>query len=288
MAIVYALFSALFGGMQPVLLKKSAIRAKPTIITFLKSGTSFLVLLLFITFYMPSWFSHVTLKLLLLVSITAFIGPIVAWYFYVRAMKSLDITVVHPLVNSYPAISILLDLLFFGIVPKIVSVLGFVLILIGLYYMHTSDKKRKTGEKYALFFALITAFLWGINTFLFKIILFQIPPIVMTLLRAFFAMLFLLIFNTFVFKYSILKEIKKVIIHEVIFAGIAGDFLSMFFFFLAIKHGMLYIVLPLSATSPFMSALFARIFLKENIDTLRISGIVFIVIGGILVGLGKL
>ena len=288
MAIIYALSSAIFGGMQPVLLKKSATRALPTIITFLKSGTSFFVLLIFVMFYMPSWYAYITPKTLMLVSLCSFIGPIVAWYFYVRAMKSLDITIVHPLVNSYPAISILLDLIFFGIVPKFIALLGFVLIVIGLFYMRHSDKKRRTGERHALLFALITAVLWGINTFLFKIVLFEIPPIVMTLLRAFFAMLFLLIFNLVVFKNGIIKEIKKVILQEVILAGIAGDFLSMFFFFLAIKHGMLYIVLPLSATSPFMSAVYARIFLKENIDTLRISGIVFIVLGGILVGLGNL
>ncbi len=288
MAIVFSLLSAVFGGMQPVLLKKSATLAKPTVITFLKSASSFIVLLLFIFFYMPSWYVYITTKVLLLVAITSFIGPILAWYFYVRAMRSLDITVVHPLVNSYPAVSILLDLAFFGIIPKMLSLVGFVLILLGLHNMRRSDKKRRHGEKHAILFALITAFLWGINSFIFKIVLFELPAITMTLLRAFFSMAFLLVFNLLVFKSTIFHEIRKVVLHEVVLAGIAGDFLSMFFFFLAIQKGALYVVLPISSTSPFMSAIYARLLFRERIDSLRIGGIILIVLGGILVGIGKL
>ena len=153
---------------------------------------------------------------------------------------------------------------------------------------HPVTGDRKYGEKHAVWFALITAFLWGINSFLFKIVLFELPAMTMTLLRSFFSMAFLLFFNLMVFKNNIMAEMKKVILHEVILAGIAGDFLSMFFFFLAIQNGALYVVLPISSTSPFMSAIYARLFFKENIDTLRLGGIILIVLGGILVGLGKL
>ncbi len=288
MAIVYALLSAVFGGLQPVLLKKSAEQAKPTAVTFLKSTASFIILLVFISFYMPSWYKGITTNSLLLIALTSLIGPIVAWYFYVRAMKSLDITIVHPLVNSYPAISIILDLIFFHTVPKIIAILGFLLILVGLHNLRESDRKRKYGEKYAVIFALITAFLWGINSFLFKIVLFNTPAITMTLLRVFFSMVFLFVFNIFVFGKTLQKELARVKIKEVTLAGLFGDFLSMFMFFLAIQHGMLYIVLPLSSTSPFMSALYARLFFKEKMDNLRIAGILFIVLGGILVGLGKI
>lgn len=288
MPVIFSLLSAVFGGMQPVLLKKSAIRAKPTAITFLKSTSSFFVLFLFINLYMPDWINSVTKSALFLVAITSFIGPIVAWYFYVRAMKSLDITIVHPLVNSYPAISILLDLIFFSIIPKPLSLLGFLLILLGLHNMRKSDKKRETGEKFALLFALITAFLWGINSFLFKIVLFELPALTMTLLRAFYSMIFLLFFNLVIFKKNLIAELRKATLHEVVLSGIVGDFLSMFFFFLAIKHGALYIVLPISSTSPFLSALYARLLFKEHMDNLRIAGIILIVIGGILVGIGKI
>ena len=288
MAIVFAFFSAAFGGLQPVLLKKSAEMAKPTMVTFLKSTSSFFILFAFISLYRPGWYKNLSLNVCLLVALTSFIGPVAAWYFYVRAMKSLDITIVHPLVNSYPAISILLDLLFFRVIPSFLSILGFLLILLGLHNLRQSDKKRKTGERFAILYAMITAFLWGINSFLFKIVLFYVSPITMTTLRVFFSMLFLLFFNLIAFKKDILCQFEKIHIKEVILAGIAGDFLSMFFFFLAIKHGALYIVLPISATSPFMSALYARLFFKEKMDNLRTKGIIFIVTGGVLVGLGKI
>ncbi len=288
MALIFAILSAAFGGLQPVLLKKSAEVAKPTMVTFLKSTASFFILFVFISLYAPMWYKGLRFSTCLLIALTSLIGPIIAWYFYVRAMKSLDITVVHPLVNSYPAISILLDLLFFHVVPHVIALLGFVLILLGLHNLRQSDKKRKKGEKFAVLYALITAFLWGINSFLFKIVLTDTPALTMTLLRVLFSMIFLLFFNLAVFKEEILKELKKVRIKEVVLAGFVGDFLSMFLFFLAIKNGALYIVLPISSTSPFMSAIYARIFFKEKMDNLRTTGIVLIVIGGILVGLGRI
>ena len=288
MALIFAILSAVFGGLQPVLLKRSAEEARPTLVTFTKSTASFLILFIFISFYSPYWYRNLNPNTYLVIALTSFIGPIVAWYFYVRAMKSLDITLVHPLVNSYPAISIVLDLLFFHVIPSIIALAGFLLILIGLHNLRQSDKKRKHGEKLAVLYALITALLWGINSFLFKIVLTNTPALTMTFLRVFFSMLFLLFFNLIAFKKEILSELKKVRIKEVILAGFVGDFLSMFLFFLAIKHGALYIVLPISSTSPFMSAIYARVFFKEKIDNLRTTGIILIVLGGILVGLGRL
>ncbi len=284
MAILYAILSAVTSGVTPVLLKRSAEVAKPTIINGMKFATASIALIIFMSLVKWHWWNTITSRALSIAVLTGLTGPSLAWYFYMKAMHYIDVSITHPTVQSYALISILLDALFYKVYPNGKAFLGFFLILIGIYAVLKSNTVNRGSTK-KIYFALITAFLWGINVFLFKIALMDVSPLVLSTMRAFFATIFIWTYNFIVFGKNINRELKKVNILNVALAGINGDFISIYLFFSAIAIGPLYIVIPLSSTSPFFSAFFSMKHLKEKLSLVRILGIVSVVAGTIIVTL---
>jgi len=286
MAVAFSLLSAFLGGLVPVLIKRGAEELPATLVTCLKFSTAFAFLLVSVGIFHPEYFQEITLRALIIAVITALIGPVIAWAFYVKAMSSLDVTFVHPIVNSYPALSIILDLIFFKIKPKIPALLGFALIVTGITLIRTTHKRSKEIRALYFIFPFFTAILWGTTSFLFKIALLDINPILMSLLRSFFASLFLWIFNLTRLKTRSFN-LPKFHLFKIGLAGLIGDVLGISLYFFAISKAPLYIVLPLTATSPFWSALMSKIFLKEKITLTRILGIAGVVSGVIFIVLSR-
>lgn len=275
----FAMTSALLAGSTPVMLRLRTERFSVFLIDALKLSGGLLALTPIVWAIDPSWFHSLTLRAVSLVALTAFTGPVIAWSSYIKAIKKTDVSVAHPIMSSYPTVAILLDFLFFGVTPSLYALLGFFSIIIGLAALTKSSREKKRSLK-GLPFAFFTLILWGINSFLFKIILFDISPLSASYLRVIFAvpMIWIVVF--------ILRDPKRELRLEGIrgaylplLAGMINDAASMFFFFSAIAIGPLYAVLPISGTSPFFSGLLSLAVLKEPVGKTRFLGIILVVLG---------
>jgi drug/metabolite transporter (DMT)-like permease len=227
----------------------------------------------------PGWISELTLRAVLLTLFTCITGPLIAWTSYIKAVKETDVSIVHPVMSSYPLVAITLDAIFFRVTPSLTAILGFISILGGMALLLRSSTGSGSSLR-GLPFAFLTLLLWGLNSFLFKIILFDIPPVVITYLRLVLAVP--IVWTAAFFLRNPVVELRKNGVRGAylpLLAGLLNDGVSMLLFFSAINIGPLYIVLPLSGTSPFFSGLLSLYILKEPVGKLRFSGILLVILG---------
>ena len=69
----------------------------------------------------------------------------------------------------------------------------------------------------------------------------------------------------------------------IILAAVFGGIIGLLVFFTALKQDFTTKIVPIAATFPLFTALYAFMFLNEHISSQRLVGIIFIVIGLILV-----
>ncbi|MFT4303427.1 MAG: EamA family transporter [Candidatus Woesearchaeota archaeon] len=82
------------------------------------------------------------------------------------------------------------------------------------------------------------------------------------------------------------KKITNIIFNKYIIIGMGLYGLGTIFFIPALKGGELSILYPFIATSYIWATFFSNIILKEEINIYKVSGIIFIVIGIISIGIG--
>lgn len=135
----------------------------------------------------------------------------------------------------------------------------------------------------AVFFALLASLVWGTAPLLFKAGLRgEVPPLVAILvhnLSAFGVALFL----SFLLGYRLDYPLKELLL--IALGGIASGFLGLIFFFMAVKSGDVSVVSPIASSSPLWASLLAFLFLGEEPSLLRIAGILFVVVGTVLISL---
>jgi len=271
--------SAFLAGSTPVMLRLRTERFSVFLINALKLSGGLLVLTPLIWAISPGWYHSLTLRAVLLLALTAFSGPVVAWSSYIKAIKETDVSVAHPVMSSYPIVAILLDFVFFGVKPTFYPLLGFLAIIIGIGALTQSSRETKRSLR-GLPFAFFTLVVWGINSFIFKIVLFDIPSLTAAYLRVVFAVPMIWIVVLVLRNPG--KELKVQGMRGAylpLVAGMINDGAAMFFFFMAIKIGPLYAVLPVSGTSPFFSGLLSLMILKEPVGKTRLLGIILVILG---------
>ncbi len=227
----------------------------------------------------PNWFHHLTFRAIGLAFITAASGPVLAWSSYIKAIKETDVSIAHPIMSSYPAVAIILDFIFFGVKPSAFAIGGFLSIIFGISAL-TKSFRRTGGSLKGLPYAFFTLVIWGANSFLFKIILFDINPLSLTYLRVLFAVPLIWVVTILIRNPH--TELKNEGIRGAylpILAGMINDGASMFLFFKAVEIGPLYAVLPITSTSPFFSGVLSLLVLKEAVGRTRIVGIILVVFG---------
>lgn len=285
-AALFALGSAFLGGATPVLLRLRTHRFPIPILNALKLTGGLLVLTPLLLWVRPS-LEGLSPATLALVFLTALLGPVTAWSSYIRAIRETDVSIAHPVINSYPALSILLDLWVYGVRPSSRALLSFFVLLLGITFLTRSSQKGQRSLR-GLPFAFLTAFLWGLNSFLFKVILQGLSPWWMTYLRVLMAapLMWLLALHRAGGK-DALRGVSVRDLLPPLLAGGINDGAGMFLFFWAVQIGPLYLALPLASTSPFFSGLLSAWVLREPLTPQRWAGIALVVAGIITLTLSR-
>ncbi|WP_461829308.1 EamA family transporter [Aquifex sp.] len=138
----------------------------------------------------------------------------------------------------------------------------------------------------AVFWALLTALIWGSAPVLFKLGLKgEISPLVGILIHnltaTVFALIAVLALRENPFNYP-LKEIIMVAL-----GGFVSGFLGLLVYYKAIKVGDVSIVAPVAASSPLFSALLAAIILGESLTPLKIVGSLLVIAGIVLLSYSR-
>jgi uncharacterized membrane protein len=131
--------------------------------------------------------------------------------------------------------------------------------------------------------ALLVASIWGITPIFEKLSLIKASPITVITLRFIFSATCLLVFSVISGGYKDLVSVDGRTLMWIILAALFGGIIGLFLFFVALKQDLTSKIVPIAATFPLFTALYAYVFLHEHITAQRLTGIIFIVIGLILI-----
>lgn len=130
-------------------------------------------------------------------------------------------------------------------------------------------------------YALLSAVFAAAVAILAKIGLKNVDSTLATTIRATVMAIFLLGATAVLQKFSLVKTISKQTLTFIIFSGIAGA-LSWLFYFLALKNGPATGVSALDRLSVVFVVILAALFLGEALTLKSTAGLVFLVIGALL------
>ena len=130
-------------------------------------------------------------------------------------------------------------------------------------------------------YALLSAIFGAAVAILGKIGLKDVDSTLATTIRATVMAVFLISAAAVLQKFSLVKTISTQTLSFIIFSGIAGA-LSWLFYFLALKYGPATGVAALDRLSVVFVVLLAAIFLGEALTLKSVTGLVFLVLGALL------
>ena len=131
--------------------------------------------------------------------------------------------------------------------------------------------------------ALLVASIWGITPIFEKLSLVKASPLTVMTIRFIFTTTIVVAISLVTGKYRELSTVDGETLLWIILAGILGGIVGLFLYFFALKQDLTSKIVPIAATFPLFTALYASIFLKEAITLPRLAGIVLIVIGLVLI-----
>ncbi len=131
--------------------------------------------------------------------------------------------------------------------------------------------------------AVFVAAVWGLSPILEKLSLRDAPTTVVMTIRLLFISACITVFTIATGKGAEVFEVSGRTLTLILAAGLLGGIIGLFVFFSAIKDGEASYVIPIVATAPLFSALYAWAILGEKISPMRAAGILLIVLGAVLV-----
>ncbi|MCK5476666.1 MAG: EamA family transporter [Candidatus Aenigmarchaeota archaeon] len=208
---------------------------------------------------------------------------------YMKAIKSSDISIVHPMLNFYPIFLIFTAPVFLGEFPNTYGLIGVLLIVFGAYSMNMSKLKKgffapikailkEKGPGYMLG----VAFLWSIAANYDKIGIMDSSPIFWAITSN---ILLVLLLSPIMLLKS--KNIKEQIIPNIKILSSIGLSSALLLITQMIAFSLTYIVYvsALRTTSAIMSVIFGYLIFKEKNIKERLFGATIMVIGVVVIAL---
>lgn len=135
----------------------------------------------------------------------------------------------------------------------------------------------------AALLAFLVASIWGLNPIFEKLALNGATPFAMITIRFAFTTACLVLITFATNRVDQIMDIDRPTLFWILLSGLAGGLIGLFLFFVALKQDDASRIVPIVASFPMFTAFYAYFFLKESIGPIRMAGIVFVVIGLILI-----
>lgn len=131
--------------------------------------------------------------------------------------------------------------------------------------------------------ALLVASIWGITPIFEKLSLIKASPLTVITLRFIFTTTCIIVISLATGRYREIASIDGRTLLWILLAGLLGGVVGLLIYFSVLKQDLTSRIVPIAATFPLFTALYAFMFLHEAISIQRLVGIVLIVIGLIFV-----
>ncbi len=134
--------------------------------------------------------------------------------------------------------------------------------------------------------ALLVAFIWGINPIMEKLSLVKATPLTVMTIRFIMTSIVLTIITFYQGKFYELNNLDSKTYYYIIIPAILAG-VGLYIYFIALGKGESSNVVPIVATFPLFTAIYAFLILKESITTPKIIGTFLIVSGLIILNWGR-
>lgn len=133
--------------------------------------------------------------------------------------------------------------------------------------------------------ALIVALIWGINPIFEKFALKNATPFSVITIRFIFTAICLGAYTLVAGRMDELIKVDSRSLMWILLSGLLGGLIGLFIFFVALKQEDTSKVLPIIASFPMFTAVFAYFLLGETISLKRFIGIMFVIVGVVLINI---
>lgn len=280
LGILFGLVSMISWGVSDFFVTKSA-RGCATIRAFFWSQIVALTILtpLFLLFFTMPKFSFRIFVMLF----SAGIFTMTSNFAFYKGLEVGKVSIVMPISSCWAIITIFISIIFLGELLTITNTLGAIFVIIGVIlvlFKKNNSAKSKNNPK-GIFYAIIAAFAFGID--------FAIIDLLANEIGWFLPIFFIGIINAFLlliyasFRKNNLSFPRNIFLF-VILVGIL-DTTAYLFYSSSVTMELGAVVAPIAATSPAISILMAKIFFKEKLRLSQKIGIVFVLVGLVLLSL---
>jgi DME family drug/metabolite transporter len=269
-------------------LYKKASQDMPTLTFNLVRSTSVAIYSFLILFPLGSWnsFFKIDLNTIAIMGISSILVLVAGDSLYFIGLKTIGVTKTVPITYSYSILVIFLSVLILNENITLRIILGTIAIILGVWLVanKTLDQPHSSNSSIiGLLASLGTTLCWGLGVVLFKIILTNNNPFVLTAGRMVFLIPTLIVLSTLshVRKPSKKKWTKNQLILA-LFSGLIALGIGDTLLYLGLYSTNINIVTPLTSTTPIFSAMIAILFLGENMSKKIILGTILVTVGTML------
>jgi DME family drug/metabolite transporter len=305
-----SLLVAFMWAVSPILQKEGLKYSTPNEIPAVRSISFFLVMAVFMLASQPGEMPFMTLKLFggLLVSVA--LSTMMGDLFFAISINKIGASLAVSISSSYPLIAAIVSIFALHEHVKPLVWFGTFFIVLGIVVIKSDASrqekiktgfvvedfeemlKRRADTRKGILFASASALCSGINIPILKLLMDKggWNPTESYFLRAavFFFMAWTMRAIQRRFVPSSIKDLEKLPLSTWIYflsSGVVGIALSGVLFGVCIVRFPVSVVTPITASSPFMTVILSRIFLKEHLSRVQSVGIALVIAGSISVSL---
>lgn len=280
MWIVSAVLSALFAGLTSIFAKCGIKKTDSDVATALRTTVVLLFswIIVFVVGSQNQISSISARSFLFLILSGAATGA--SWLCYFKALSCGDVNKVVPIDKSSTVISVLLAIFLLGETDNLaVKLIATAFISVGIFLMvEKKETEQKQEKRQWALFASLSAVFAALTSILAKI---GIDGVESNLATAVRTCVVLVMAWLIVLIKGKQKQVKAVDKKELVFICISGVLTgaSWLFYYSAIKHGKVSVVVPIDKLSIIVSIAFSYIVFKEKLSKKAFLGLVLMVAG---------
>lgn len=286
MWIISAVLSAVFAGLTSIFAKCGIKKTDSDVATALRTTVVLLFswIIVFVVGSQNQISSISSRSFLFLILSGAATGA--SWLCYFKALSCGDVNKVVPIDKSSTVISVLLAIFLLGETDNLaVKLIATAFISVGIFLMvEKKETEQKQEKRQWALFASLSAVFAALTSILAKI---GIDGVESNLATAVRTCVVLVMAWLIVLIKGKQKQVKAVDKKELVFICISGVLTgaSWLFYYSAIKHGKVSVVVPIDKLSIIVSIAFSYIVFKEKLSKKAFLGLVLMVAGTLIMAI---
>lgn len=286
MWIISAVLSAVFAGLTSIFAKCGIKKTDSDVATALRTTVVLLFswIMVFVVGSQNQISSISARSFLFLILSGAATGA--SWLCYFKALSCGDVNKVVPIDKSSTVISVLLAIFLLGETDNLaVKLIATAFISVGIFLMvEKKETEQKQEKRQWALFASLSAVFAALTSILAKIGIDGVESNLATAVRTCVVLVMAWLIVLIKGKQKQVKEVDK---KELVFICISGVLTgaSWLFYYSAIKHGKVSVVVPIDKLSIIVSIAFSYIVFKEKLSKKAFLGLVLMVAGTLIMAI---